>query len=158
LKLKIKNNLMKTPLSFLLLFMFLLGFGQTKEDSLFIKKIEKLISSKQMNEFCKCYSMAPGNYDATFVYTLKKNKNIPVFIKILVEHKIHYRFYSGEEDRLEFFNVKIYVKNWDKNDYIVEGEQISRDYKGEIIEKKFLNDYNLDKKEIEKIITQQNKQ
>ena len=148
---------MKPPLSFLFLFLFLLGFGQTKEDSLFIKKIEKLISSKQINEFCKCYSMAPGNYDATFVYTLKKNKNIPVLIKILKETHVIYFLNTGEKDEYDSFNIKIYVKNWNKNDYIVEGEQISRDYKGEIIEKKFIKNFNLDKKEIEKIIKQKQK-
>ena len=148
---------MKTPLSFLLLFLFLLGFGQTKEDSLFIKKIEKLISSKQMNEFCKCYSMAPGNYDATFVYTLKKNKNIPVFIKIYRENKVHYSFYTHEEDRFEIFSVKIYVKNWSKSDYIVEGEKVSKDYKWKIIERIQFNEIDLDKREIEKIIKEKQK-
>ena len=52
MKLKIKNKFMKTPLSFLLFFLFLLGFGQTKENSYEYRKqkYEETVYNELMKE------------------------------------------------------------------------------------------------------------
>ena len=149
---------MKTPLSFLLLFLFLLGFGQTKEDSLFIKKIEKLKSNKHTKHFSKIEKSGfRGDYSMMATDT-DRNK-IPFYVEIHKKEVIHkYLIDNTEKDEIYLFDIKIYIKNWKKSEYIVLGERTELDYSNKILGKISLNDYNLDKKEIEKIITQQNKQ
>ena len=144
---------MKKALTIIFLMFFCFCVSQTTKEEKITAKIDKQILNKKVTkkELSEKVGWAGGNIKLT-IYL--KN-NVPILIE-KVEKKVKHLYLTDgtEKDHISYITAKFYILNWEKNEFLRNGEIINLVSESEkkIIEIPENYVFNFERDKIEKLI------